>query len=98
MATIGERLKKLREKKDLNQIQAAKLIGISNANLSRYEANKRNPSKENLHKLADFYHVTPSYLLFGEGKDYLSVFADVTEEEAILLKEYLDEIRAEKGN
>lgn len=96
MSSIGERLIKLREQKNLKQKQVAKLIGISNTNLSRYEKNKRKPSKDTLVLLANFYNVHPSYILFGEETDHLNFLSDITEEEAILLKEYLKEIRKNK--
>lgn len=97
MSSIGERLIKLREQRDLKQNQAARLIGISNANLSRYEKNKRKPNKETLYLLANFYDIHPSYLLFGEEADHFSFLSDITREEATLLKEYLENIRKNKS-
>jgi|SRR5690625_1867144 len=93
MSTLGDRLIKLRQKKSLNQKEAAELIGITAVNLSRYEKNNRVPNKETLNKLAEFYHVSPSYIYFGEEKVDLDFLEDVTEKEAELLKKYLKEIR-----
>lgn len=93
MGSLGDRLVKLRQEKNLNQKEAAKQIGITAVNLSRYEKNNRVPNKETLHKLAAFYHVSPSYIYFGEEKVNLDFLEDVTEKEARLLKEYLKEIR-----
>lgn len=93
MSSIGQRLVKLRKLKNLNQKEAAKLIGTTNTNLSRYESNKRVPNESMLSLLADFYHVHPSYIMFGEDRHYLNFLSDVTEEEARLLNEYLKEIR-----
>src|SRR5690625_1334006 len=92
MSSIGKRLIKLRNQRGLKQNQIAKELGISNANLSRYEQDKRTPNEKTIHLLADFYEVTPSYLLFGE-EDQLSFLSDITKEEATLLKEYLEKIR-----
>lgn len=96
MTSLGKRLIKLRKKKNLSQKDAAELIGISNANLSRYEKEERTPNQEMITNLAKFYNVSPSYLLFGENKPYLDFLQDITEEEANLLKDYLEEIRRKK--
>lgn|SRR5690625_3075124 len=93
MSSIGKRLIKLRNQRGLKQNQIAKELGISNANLSRYEQDKRTPNEKTIHLLADFYEVQPSYILFGESEDHLSILSDITKEEAILLKKYLDKIR-----
>ena len=93
MTDVGKRLLKLREDKDLKQNEVAKCIGISSVNLSRYEKGKRTPDKEVLHKLAEFYNVKPSYIMFGEKQRYYDFLTDITENEAELLKEYLEEIR-----
>ncbi|MBW8351717.1 helix-turn-helix domain-containing protein [Bacillus sp. IITD106] len=96
MSSFGNRLIQLRKLKKLKQNQAAELIGISSVNLSRYEQDKRKPNKETLYLLANFYNVSPSYLLFGEENDYLDFLSDITKEEAMQLKEYLEEIRRNK--
>lgn len=93
MSSIGKRLIKLRTQKNLKQNLIAKQLGISNANLSRYEQDKRKPNEETIHLLAKFYEVRPSYLLFGEWEDHLKFLSDITKDEAILLKKYLMEIR-----
>lgn len=96
MSSLGDRLIQLRNSKNLKQNQAAELIGISSVNLSRYEQGKRKPNRETLYLLADFYDVHPSYLLFGEENNYLDFLSDITEEEAMKLKEYLEELRRNK--
>ncbi|WP_281250256.1 helix-turn-helix domain-containing protein [Virgibacillus proomii] len=90
---IGKRLIELRKKQNLEQKEAAKLIGISSVNLSRYEKGNRTPNPEMLKKLAEFYNVKPSYIAFGEEDCHLKFLSDVTEEEAELLKAYLIKIR-----
>jgi repressor LexA len=64
--SLGERLKKAREKRRFSQLEVAKKLGISNGTLSGYERNYRDPDTEMLQKLADFYEVTTDYLL---GRD-----------------------------
>lgn len=57
------RLKELREKKELLQSDVAKFLGISSPAYSYYEANKRNMPAETAIKLSKFFNVSVDYLL-----------------------------------
>lgn len=92
---IGKRLVHLRKLENLGQKEAAKLIGISSVNLSRYEKGNRTPNPDMIKKLAKFYCVKPSYLAFGE-EEHLNFLSDITKEEAKMLKDYLIRIREER--
>lgn len=61
--SIGARLKLEREKKGWSQFDVAEQIGITNAVLSNYERNYRNPDIHTLAKLADLYQISTDYLL-----------------------------------
>ena len=63
---FAKRLKMLRLEAGLTQMQAAKLLGISNTALSQYESGKRTPGMNALSALAGVYHIPLSYLLNGE--------------------------------
>ncbi|OQM47503.1 transcriptional regulator [Anoxybacillus sp. UARK-01] len=63
MSDLGKRLKEARKKKKLTQIEAAKLLGISNGTLSGYERNYRDPDTKTLENIADLYGVSTDYLL-----------------------------------
>ncbi|MFC7443471.1 helix-turn-helix domain-containing protein [Laceyella putida] len=63
--TLGERLKQLREKRGLSQIEVSKRTGIPNHSLSNYERDQRTPPIESQRILADFYHVSLDYLVNG---------------------------------
>ena len=58
------RLRELREDKDLLQKDIADLLNIDQSNYSRYELEKINIPIETLHKLADFYHTSIDYILY----------------------------------
>ncbi|PYG87347.1 transcriptional regulator with XRE-family HTH domain [Ruminiclostridium sufflavum DSM 19573] len=60
---LGKRIKKLREKKHLNQLEFSKILNISNTTLSQYEAGNRTPSDEIKEKVADYFNVSVDYLL-----------------------------------
>ncbi|WP_433595159.1 helix-turn-helix domain-containing protein [Lysinibacillus xylanilyticus] len=63
METLGKRIKYLREKDKISQIEFAKKIGVSNAVLSRYESGDRKPDYDTLQLIADFFEVSIDYLL-----------------------------------
>jgi transcriptional regulator with XRE-family HTH domain len=64
-----ERLRSLRERKNLSQGEAAKRIGIVRTTYSNYEAGNREPDNETLRRIADFYDFTIDYLLGGAKKE-----------------------------
>lgn len=60
---LGDRLRRLREQRDLNQKDVAEALNITATTLSRYEAGIRSPDSEALVRLAEFYGVSIDYLL-----------------------------------
>lgn len=67
---IGERLKSLREKKNLSQAQLSKLCGWSTASrVGNYELGVRNVGVDDAVILAKVLGTTPSELLFGDQGD-----------------------------
>ncbi len=57
------RIRDLREDRDLNQTQIAKLLGMSQTGYSKYETGENDIPTEVLIKLADYYKVSIDYLL-----------------------------------
>jgi transcriptional regulator with XRE-family HTH domain len=57
------RLKDLREDKDLLQKDIAKIFNLSQTNYSKYELEKINIPIELLKKFAKFYHTSTDYIL-----------------------------------
>ena len=57
------RLKILREEKELLQSDLAQIIGVTQKAISNYEAENRDMSTEVLKKLSDFFEVSIDYLL-----------------------------------
>ena len=58
-----ERIRNLREDKDLRQEDLAKVLNCTQACYSHYESGKRDIPTDVLQKLADFYEVSIDYLL-----------------------------------
>lgn len=63
---LGDRIKKLREGKNISQKELAKELGVTDAMVSMYENDKKNPSLEVITKLAAFFNVSTDYLLGAE--------------------------------
>lgn len=65
------RLRELREEKELRQIDVSLATGIDQKTLSNYETGKTNPDSYALLKLADFFEVSIDYILGRvEGRFY----------------------------
>jgi len=61
--SLGNRLRERREKLGRTQLDAAKGLGISNVQLSRYETDDRKPDPDMLARFAEYYRTTTDYLL-----------------------------------
>jgi len=64
--SFGERLRRIREEKRLNQSDLAERTGFQPSAISHFESGRRAPSFENLKKLADALAVTIDFLLGRE--------------------------------
>lgn len=60
---FNERLKSLREDKDLTQSEVAEALNITRTALANYENAIREPNLSLLVKIADYYNVSLDYLL-----------------------------------
>ena len=63
------RIRDLREDKDLNQTQVAKILGMSQTGYSKYETGENDIPTAVLIKLARFYNTSIDYIL-GETDIY----------------------------
>ena len=68
LVALGNKLKNLRENKDLKQTQVAEFLHISQQNYSRYENGQVELPLGTLVQLADYFDVSVDYLL-GRSKD-----------------------------
>lgn len=61
---FGDRLRMLREDRDITQKELGQIVGVSDRVIGYYEANNRFPKDENtLKALADYFNVSLDYLL-----------------------------------
>ncbi|SBJ80762.1 helix-turn-helix domain-containing protein [Klebsiella pneumoniae] len=67
---IGERLKALRERKNISQAQLSKMCGWATASrVGNYELGTRNIGVDDAVVLARILDTSPSYLLFGDEEN-----------------------------
>ncbi|MDD3238238.1 MAG: helix-turn-helix transcriptional regulator [Candidatus Gastranaerophilales bacterium] len=90
MSEINERLKSIRNQKNLTQADFGKNIGVSKQAVSNVENNLSNPSIELLSKLMMYYDVNLNWLICGKGNMFNTTqFEQVQDEFAQKVKEIL---------
>ena len=89
------RIKSLREDRDLRQTDVAEAVGIDQRSLSNYETGKTNPDSETVVRLANFFGVSCDYLLGASDCNLLDNKAVARELEEI--EKRLGEIRRYLG-
>jgi len=73
MFDLGTRLKELRLKKGLSQVQVAKRLNLHKSTISGYENNTKTPSIDTICQLAIFFNTSTDYLLGMEKKEMVCV-------------------------
>lgn len=63
MIEIAERIKDARNAKDITQQEFAELLGVCRSTIANYELGRRNPSLEEVVKIAEILDVDANYLL-----------------------------------
>lgn len=63
---FGERLKELRQEKNIGQVELAAKIGVSKGIISLWEQGKREPTLSSLVSIADYFNITIDYLIGRE--------------------------------
>ena len=94
---IGERIKKIRKDKNLNQKSFAKAIGISQGALSEIENSNINPSIETVISIVKQYNISLNWLILGEyNKESLSKEKDKLASEIIKMYKFNGDITKEQ--
>lgn len=68
MDKIGQRIYVMRTSRGLNQIDLAKMAGVSRSTISMWETGNRKPGYQELEALADAFNVPVSALITDESK------------------------------
>ena len=70
MDTIGERLRRARDRRDWTQEELARRSGVPVVTISRIENDRygERPRQSTIRRLAEALGVDPAWLLFGDGE------------------------------
>lgn len=69
--TFGEKVRLLRENRELNQTQLGDAVGMTQRKISYIENDKYEPSIDDIRALCKFFQVSADYLLgFPKGLPY----------------------------
>ncbi|MDD2371488.1 MAG: helix-turn-helix transcriptional regulator [Firmicutes bacterium] len=79
---ISDRIKKLREKNNITQADLAKAIGVTTSAVSAWEKGVNEPRMGAVHKIAQYFNVTKSYLVNDED-------SPIYDQQAIMIAETL---------
>jgi len=82
---FGLRIKELRKKAKLSQMQVAMRLNITKTSISKYENNVAVPSTDIIVKLALLYRVTSDYLL-GLDNRLVFVIDDITPRQRLTIE------------
>ena len=69
MKTVGSRLRDLRTARDLALRELASQTGINHNTIHKWETDKATPNREHIVLMAEFFGVSPSWMLFGKESD-----------------------------
>lgn len=88
MATLGERIKSLRQESGLTQEEFGKKFGVAKSTVSLYESGRSTPDDTMKLKIADHYDVSVDYLL-GLTNDRKRYYYQLTDKDNKEIDNYI---------
>lgn len=85
---LGNRIKQLRQRANMTQMELARRLQVSSALISAYELGERNPSLKILTELADTFQVSSDYLL-GISSSSLRSMDTLSYEETLAVQAFI---------
>lgn len=88
--TFGERIRELRKKRRLTRDELGDILGVSGNAVTAYETGRRNPRKEVIDKLCDYFDVRYDWLT-GESpykNDRLVRITTVVDDNGVALEKH----------
>lgn len=78
--TMGERIRFLRKKNKMTQEALGKLIGVQRSAIRKYEHGEvENIPRSSIQKMAEFFNVSPSYLMGFDDQDKSNIETIITD-------------------
>lgn len=87
---LGDKIKELRKKNKMTQIELCKEIGIAQSTLGMIESNRAPAGRKTLVKLADFFGVTIDYLLSDDEENIKVENVEISKKAEKDIKKALD--------
>lgn len=90
--SIGERIKKLRNKKGITQLELANKLFVTDKTVSSWESDRTEPSLEVLVKLSDILDYNVGYLIYGDNPKNdveTEIKIKITESEYKIINEFM---------
>lgn len=72
----AERIRDLRTGSNLTQSEAADRMGLSLSGYRKLEQGQNGGSIDSLIMVANYYHISLDYLVYGEERDYISSLSE----------------------
>ena len=91
--SIGERIKKLRNKKGITQLELANKLFVTDKTVSSWESDRTEPSLEVLVKLSDILDYNVGYLIYGDNPKNdveTEIKIKITESEYKIINEFMN--------
>lgn len=98
ITTIGERLRTLREEVSLSLREVASQIGIDTSLLGKIERNERQPTKEQIKHIAEFFKIEEKLLIKELLSDQFAYRIMEEEADIDILKVAEDKVEYLKAN
>ena len=89
---LSERIKALRQKNKMSQVELADKLNVTKQCVSNWENDNILPSVEMLIRLSQFFSVSTDYLLGLENKRYIEV-TGLTEEQIAHVQAIINDVR-----
>ena len=93
---IADRIKTLREQRNMTQSELARTLGITRSSVNAWEQGISVPSTQYIVELSDMFGVSADFLLCIDEKAAVSV-AGLTEDDVLLVQKLTDHLR-QKNN
>ena len=94
-STMGQRIRDLRNKKGMTQQIFADFVPCHKASVSRWENDESMPSADTISRIAKYFEVSESYLMFGssEQPDHTLDMNGLTFYQMDLVRKLVEELR-----
>ena len=89
----AERIKTLREQKNITQTELSKMLGISRSSVNAWELGISVPSTQFIVELSDIFHVSTDYLLCVNKTASIGI-ADLNESDIALVYALIEHLRS----